>query len=114
MAIDRSLVSGSMGMMILRLLTEKDMYGYEMIAELSRRSDKTFELKEGTLYPILHGLEQEKCVRSYEKEAPTGRVRKYYHITKKGLKRLEEKREEWRFFTEKVNGVVYGDAPALA
>ena len=47
-------------------------------------------------------------------EAPTGRVRKYYHITTKGLKRLEEKREEWRFFTEKVNGVVYGDAPALA
>ena len=101
-------------LLVLSLLKTGDMYGYEMIAELSRRSDKTFELKEGTLYPILHGLEQEKCVRSYEKEAHTGRVRKYYHITKKGLKRLEEKREEWRFFTEKVNGVVYGDAPALA
>ena len=114
MKVDKSLLSGSTTLLVLSLLKTGDMYGYEMIAELSRRSDKTFELKEGTLYPILHGLEQEKCVRSYEKEAPTGWVRKYYHITKKGLKRLEEKREEWRFFTEKVNGVVYGDAPALA
>ena len=114
MKVDKSLLSGSTTLLVLSLLKTGDMYGYEMIAELSRRSDKTFELKEGTLYPILHGLEQEKCVRSYEKVAPTGRVRKYYHITKKGLKRLEEKREEWRFFTEKVNGVVYGDAPALA
>lgn len=114
MKVDKSLLSGSTTLLVLSLLKTGDMYGYEMIAGLSRRSDKTFELKEGTLYPILHGLEQEKCVRSCEKEAPTGRVRKYYHITKKGLKRLEEKREEWRFFTEKVNGVVYGDAPALA
>lgn len=114
MKVDKSLLSGSTTLLVLSLLKTGDMYGYEMIAELSRRSDKTFELKEGTLYPILHGLEQEKCVRSYEKEAPSGRVRKYYHITKRGLKRLEEKREEWRFFTEKVNGVVYGDAPALA
>ena len=114
MKVDKSLLSGSTTLLVLSLLKTGDMYGYEMIAELSRRSDKTFELKEGTLYPILHGLEQEKCVRSCEKEAPTGRVRKYYHITQKGLKRLEEKREEWRFFTEKVNGVVYGDAPALA
>ena len=91
MKVDKSLLSGSTTLLVLSLLKTGDMYGYEMIAELSRRSDKTFELKEGTLYPILHGLEQEKCVRSYEKEAPTGRVRKYYHITKKGLKRLEEK-----------------------
>ena len=113
MKVDKSLLSGSTTMLVLSLLKGGDMYGYEMIAELSRRSDKTFELKEGTLYPILHGLEQEKCLRSYEKEAPTGRMRKYYRITKKGLKRLEEKQEEWRFFAEKVNGVVFGDAPAL-
>ena len=49
MAIDRSLVSGSMGMMILRLLTEKDMYGYEMIDTLKKRSENVFELKAGTL-----------------------------------------------------------------
>ena len=114
MKFDKGLIAGSSTLLVLTLLESGDMYGYQMIEELSRRSNDAFQFQEGTLYPILHGLEQEKCVRSYEKEAPTGRVRKYYHITKKGLKRLEEKREEWRFFTEKVNGVVYGDAPALA
>ena len=63
MAIDRSLVSGSMGMMILRLLTEKDMYGYEMIDTLKKRSENVFELKAGTLYPLLHGLEEKQFVR---------------------------------------------------
>ena len=66
MVIDRSLVSGSMGMMILRLLTEKDMYGYEMIDTLKKRSENVFELKAGTLYPLLHGLEEKQFVTSYE------------------------------------------------
>ena len=68
MAIDRSLVSGSMGRMILRLLTEKDMYGYEMIDTLKKRSENVFELKAGTLYPLLHGLEEKQFVILYEKE----------------------------------------------
>ena len=60
MAIDRSLVSGSMGMLILRLLSEKDMYGYERIDTLKKRSENVFELKAGTLYPLLHGLEEKQ------------------------------------------------------
>ena len=80
--------------------------------ELARRSDHTFELKEGTLYPILHALEAERQVTVREKEAETGRVRKYYRITKKGMKALEEKKEEWRLFTKKVNDMVCGTSPA--
>ena len=56
MAADRTWLSGSMGMLILRLLSEKDMYGYEMIDTLRKRSQNVFELKAGTLYPLLHGL----------------------------------------------------------
>jgi PadR family transcriptional regulator PadR len=114
MKVDKSLLSGSTTLLVLSLLRGGDLYGYEMISELSRRSDKTFELKEGTLYPILHGLERDKCVTVYEKQAPTGRMRKYYHITQKGLEELEQKQEEWRVFADKVNGVVFGEAPALA
>lgn len=110
MKIDKSLLSGSTTLLVLSLLKSGDMYGYQMISELARRSDKTFELKEGTLYPILHALEKEKCVRSYQKEADTGRVRKYYHLTKSGLRLLDEKQAEWRLFSEKVNDVVYGEA----
>lgn len=110
MKIDKSLLSGSTTLLVLSLLKGSDMYGYQMIAELSRRSDRAFELKEGTLYPILHALERDRYVQSYEKEADTGRMRKYYHLTKKGLTLLKEKQAEWRYFSDKVNGVVYGDA----
>lgn len=56
MKIEKSLVSGSMMLLILRLLEEKDMYGYEMIEALREKSQNVFELKAGTLYPLLHGL----------------------------------------------------------
>ena len=54
MKIEKSLVSGSMMLLILRLLEEKDMYGYEMIEALREKSQNVFELKAGTLYPLLH------------------------------------------------------------
>ena len=57
MPVDKSLASGSMSMLILKLLSEKDMYGYEMIDSLRKRSENVFELKAGTLYPLLHSLE---------------------------------------------------------
>ncbi|MDE6202381.1 MAG: PadR family transcriptional regulator, partial [Lachnospiraceae bacterium] len=77
MAVDRMLVSGSMGMLLLKLLAEKDMYGYEMIETLRHRSQNVFELKAGTLYPLLHSLEEKNLLSSYEKEV-LGKVRKYY------------------------------------
>ena len=96
---DKNLLSGSTTLLVLSLLSSGDKYGYEMIAELEARSDHTFTLKEGTLYPILHTLEKDGAVKSYEKEAPTGRMRKYYRITRKGLRLLDEKKEEWVEFT---------------
>lgn len=56
MTIGRNFTSGNNAMLILQLLTEKDMYGYEMIETLSKRSNNVFELKVGTLYPLLHSL----------------------------------------------------------
>ena len=65
MAVEKSLVSGSMTMLTLKLLSEKDMYGYEMIETLRNRSQNVFELKAGTLYPLLHGLEEKGMVTGY-------------------------------------------------
>ena len=114
MKIDKGLMSGSTTLLVLSLLKGGDMYGYEMIEELARRSSDAFQLKEGTLYPILHTLEQEKCLTSYRREASTGRERKYYHITKKGLQLLEEKQQEWDYFSGRVNDVLSGGSHALA
>ena len=114
MKFDKGLVAGSSTMLILSLLEGGDMYGYQMIEELSRRSNDTFQMKEGTLYPILHALEKEKCLTSYQQEAPTGRQRKYYRITRKGKKLLEEKREEWAAFRQGVDQVLSDGANAFA
>ena len=93
MAVDKSLVSGSTTMLVLKLLEEKDMYGYEMIDTIRGKSKNVFELKAGTLYPLLHGLEEKGFVESYEKEA-VGKIRKYYHITRSGKKELKKKTKE--------------------
>jgi PadR family transcriptional regulator PadR len=105
MAVDRSLVSGSTTMLLLKLLSEKDMYGYEMIETLREKSQNVFELKAGTLYPLLHGMEDKKYLTVYEKEVG-GKVRKYYSITKTGRKVLEEKKEEWKIYSSAVVNVL--------
>ena len=92
-------------MMILKLLSEKDMYGYEMIDTLRKRSENVFELKAGTLYPLLHGLEDKQYLVSYEQEA-TGKVRKYYRITKDGRRYLEEKKSQWQEYSRAVMSVL--------
>ncbi len=107
MNIDRSLLAGSTGLLILRLLEEEDLYGYQMIERLRERSDDTFSLKAGTLYPLLHTLETQALVQSYE-QAADGRTRKYYHLTKAGRARLAEKTEEWRAFSGAVERVLKG------
>lgn len=107
MAVDKGLVSGSMTMLLLKLLEEKDMYGYEMIDTLRKRSNNVFELKAGTLYPLLHSLEEKQLVSSYEQEAG-GKLRKYYSLTKKGRGLLQEKASEWEKYASAVNSVMGG------
>ena len=111
MKIEKSLLSGSTPLLILSLLKDGDKYGYEMVAELAKRSDDTFLLKEGTLYPLLHTLEKNRWVKSYTKETPSGRERKYYRLTDEGQAQLEYKEKEWQLFSEKVNAVL-GFTPA--
>jgi DNA-binding PadR family transcriptional regulator len=103
--VDKTLLSGSMGTMLLKLLSEKDMYGYEMIETLRSRSENVFELKAGTLYPLLHTLEGKNYLTSYEKEV-LGKMRKYYSITKDGRKYLKGKLEEWETYTAAVANVL--------
>ncbi|MDE5993026.1 MAG: helix-turn-helix transcriptional regulator, partial [Oscillospiraceae bacterium] len=72
------------------------------------RSDSTFALKAGTLYPLLHSLEQSGYVTSREAEAENGRMRKYYSITDDGRKFLKSKSDEWEVFSGAVNKVMGG------
>ena len=105
MKVNKNMVSGNSAMLVLKLLSEKDMYGYEMIDTLKKRSENVFELKAGTLYPLLHGLEEKQFVTSYEQEV-LGKVRKYYQITGEGKKHLEQKKSEWKEYSKAVSNVL--------
>ena len=108
MSIDKTLLAGSTATLILKLLDTKDMYGYQIIEELAIRSDDTFQLKAGTLYPLLHGLEKKGLLESYEEAADSARIRKYYRLTGKGRKHLKEKTEERNTYSSAVNKVLRG------
>lgn len=103
-------MKGSTGTLILMLLERADHYGYELIRELERQSDGAFALKEGTLYPILHGMESQRWVESYWQEVE-GRRRKYYRITREGRLQLQEKLREWKKFRNAVD-LVLGEGQA--
>ena len=103
MTIDKTLLAGSTATLILKLLDGQDMYGYQIIEELARRSDNTFQLKAGTLYPLLHGMEKKGLLESYEQNADSARIRKYYHLTNKGRNFLKEKTAEWKEYSSAVS-----------
>ena len=106
MAIERALVSGSMAMLVMKLLSEKDMYGYEMIDTLRQKSQNVFELKAGTLYPLLHSLEEKGLLTVYEQDVAGGKTRKYYSLTRQGRGFLEKKIEEWKEYSAAVANVL--------
>lgn len=106
MNLKKELTKGSSALLVLSVLQKKDMYGYQIIKEIELRSENVFSFKEGTLYPILHSFEQNGLVKSYWEESEQGRKRKYYHITKKGLKELDDTKKEWEAYSAAVGKVL--------
>ncbi|MCL6570511.1 MAG: helix-turn-helix transcriptional regulator [Bacillus sp. (in: Bacteria)] len=103
---NRELVKGSTSLIILQLLTERDMYGYELVKELEQRSDNGLSVKEGTLYPALHKLEKQEYIECYWVEQEKGPARKYYRVMKAGIELLKEKTQEWQDFVKVMNKVI--------
>lgn len=108
MKINKELLKGSTVILILSLLEQKPMYGYEMIKEIDKKSNGVFAFKEGTLYPILHSLEIDGMIESYWDEGEGNRKRKYYKITSQGRLHIKEKKEEWETFRSAVDQVIKG------
>ncbi len=106
---ERQMKKGVLEILVLRLLGEKEQYGYQLISELKCRSGEYFILKEGTLYPILYRLEDDGLVTS-EWSAPKGKEvsKKYYRITGKGRAVLEETAKLWKIFSQKVDQILDG------
>ena len=107
--MDIQLKRGLLDVCVLAAIKSEDSYGYKIIKDMK----PYIELSESTLYTILKRLETAKMLTVRTAEHG-GRLRKYYHITQKGLRLLGEKREEWTAFSQAVNAVLAGSAPALA
>ncbi len=106
MGFDRELLKGSIALLILKLLSERDMYGYEIIQESLRRSHDAFEFKEGTLYPALHQLHKRGYLRTEWRTGGNGKQRKYYGLTPAGRKAARRSEQEWFSFTGVVNAIL--------
>ena len=111
MDYDREFLTGAVGVLILCLLAEREMYGYEMLQEADRRSARTFQLKEGTLYPSLHQMERTGLLKARWRDSEAGRPRKYYSLTAKGRRRAESKRRQWASISTAMRAIL-GDARA--
>jgi len=107
---DRELLKGSTAILILTMLKEQPMYGYQLAKELEERSGKGLKFKEGTLYPALHKLENQGLVKGEWQPQPEGPDRKYYHLTPQGEAVLAEKTAQWHSFVGVMERVL-GGAP---
>lgn len=103
------LVRGTVTPIILALLAERAMYGYEMVKLVNARSGGLLEWKEGTLYPTLHRLEGEGLLKAEWSENPqTGKQRKYYRITGRGRRELSKRAAAWHEFSAAVSTLLGG------
>mgnify|MGYP000291880743 CR=1 FL=1 len=92
---------------VLRLINQKAMYGYEIIKDVNEKTNGQFQWKEGTLYPCLHRMEGEGLITSEWRQKEGERKRKYYLITRKGKAELKSRLTEWSSFSETVSTLLF-------
>ena len=109
------LLKGTTALLVLGVLRDGELYGYEIGARIRQRSGTLIEPGEGWLYPALHRLEAEGALEASWREGDLGPRRRYYRITAAGLRLLAEQEREWDAFTRSVRRVTRGevaDGPA--
>lgn len=104
-------MSGIPELLLLRLLDQKEMYGYELVRSIRTVTDEAISLGEGVIYPVLHGLERNGALKSRRKPV-SGRTRVYYSLTAKGRRRLDTLQGEWQRIKQGVTNAL--ETPAHA
>jgi PadR family transcriptional regulator PadR len=100
-------MTGVPEILILRLLSDREMYGYELVQAIEAATGEAIKLGEGVVYPVLHALEESGCLRSRRKPV-NGRTRVYYAVTAAGKKRLASVVRDWSRITQAVSQVLEG------
>lgn len=94
---------GGAAIIILTMLSRKEMHGYDILKTIENESSGSFAYKEGTLYPLLHQLEKEGSIIARWEDTESSRKRKFYKISPQGRKLLKEKKEQWILFKNTVD-----------
>lgn len=100
-------LNGVPELLVLKLLSRREMYGYEIVKAIQTQTGQTLAFGEGCIYPCLHYLKQEKLVSSRRKEV-AGRSRNYYELTGAGTKRLEKMTSDWDRVASGISLVMQG------
>ena len=106
MQIQENLKKGTVEMLLLHLLCEKSMYGYELLQELKKRSNQKYILKDGSMYPIMYRMIDKGLVTDEQVLVGKRRTRVYYHITDLGKEYLEEIKQEYFTITEGISNIL--------
>ena len=100
-------MNGVPQLLILRLLQQEEMYGYEIVQAIRRCTDAVIAVGEGVVYPVLHGLERDGALTSRRKTVK-GRSRVYYSVTPAGTHRLADLAEDWTNLTAAIQKMLTG------
>lgn len=114
MAPNPNFMAGVPELVVLRLLKDREMYGYEIVAALRQETGNVLTAGEGVIYPLLHMLEKDGALKSRRKPV-NGRSRVYYSLTPKGQKRLDGLAHDWSALAVAIRKVLEGErhAPAV-
>ncbi len=115
MRVERELMRGAGPVAVLGLLEPGEMYGYELVNALGKRTDGVLAMGHSTLYPLLYNLEAKKLITSRWRRAESNRRRRYYTLTDRGRKRLASERGQWKALVRALGqiGVLPDTEPAL-
>jgi PadR family transcriptional regulator PadR len=109
--MEGEMLKGHLDMIVLATLSAGPAHGYAVIEEMKRRSGDAFDLPEGTVYPVLHRLEEAGLLSSRWVTARPGRRRRVYSLTARGRRALAERRAVWERFSDAVGGLLAGAGP---
>jgi PadR family transcriptional regulator PadR len=102
-----SFMNGVPELLILTLLQQQEMYGYEIVQAIHDRTQQAIAVGEGVVYPVLHALEEQGALRS-RRRAVAGRSRIYYSLTAAGARRLSTLTASWTSLTSAIQKLVIG------
>ena len=106
MQVRENLKRGTVEMVLLHLLLERNMYGYEILQEMKKRSNDKFVLKDGSMYPILYRMIDKGLIEDEQVLVGRRRTRVYYHITEAGKKYLEDIKQEYFSINEGIANIL--------